>query len=36
MKYPSRAALIALGKWARSHDELTQAMLDHQLKKLSE
>jgi len=36
MKYPSRAALIALGKWARSHDELTQAMLDHQLKQLSE
>jgi len=36
MKYPSRAALIALGEWARSHEELTQAMLDHQLKKLSE
>jgi hypothetical protein len=36
MKYPSRKALIALGKWARSQRELTQAMLDDQLKKLAE
>ncbi len=34
MKYPSRAALIALGKWAASHRELTQAMLDDQLNTL--
>ena len=36
MKYPSRQALIALGKWARAQSGLTQAMLDDQLKKLSE
>jgi len=36
MKYPSRPALIALGKWARSQSKLTQAMLDDQLKKLAE
>ena len=36
MKYPSRPALIALGKWARAQSELTQAMLDDQLKKLAE
>jgi hypothetical protein len=34
MKYPSRAALIALGEWAASHRELTQAMLDDRLKNL--
>lgn len=34
MKYPSRAALIAVGKWAASQRELTQAMLDEQLTKL--
>jgi hypothetical protein len=31
MKYPSRASLITLGKWAASQDVLTQAMLDDQL-----
>jgi len=36
MKYPSRQALIALGKWARAQSQLTQAMLDDQLKKLAE
>ncbi len=36
MKYPSRPALIALGKWARAKSELTQAMLDDQLKNLAE
>jgi adenine-specific DNA-methyltransferase len=36
MKYPSRSALIALGRWARSHENLTQEMLDDQLKKLGE
>jgi adenine-specific DNA-methyltransferase len=36
MKYPSRAALIALGRWAKSHENLTQEMLDDQLKKLGE
>jgi hypothetical protein len=36
MKYPSRPALIALGKWASARSQLTQAMLDDQLKKLSE
>ena len=36
MKYPSRAALIALGKWARAQRELTQTMLDQKLHKLAE
>jgi len=36
MKYPSRSALIVLGKWARGQSELTQPMLDDQLKKLAE
>jgi predicted RNA methylase len=36
MRYPSRPALIALGKWARGQRELTQAMLDGQLEKLAE
>jgi tRNA1(Val) A37 N6-methylase TrmN6 len=35
MKYPSRAALIALGQWARAQDKLTQEMLDDQLRKLA-
>ncbi len=35
MKYPGRPKLIALGKWARAHGELTQAMLNDQLKKLT-
>jgi len=34
MKYPSRAALMALGKWARAREKLTQDMLDDQLKQL--
>jgi adenine-specific DNA-methyltransferase len=32
MKYPSRPALIALGEWARAQSQLTQEMLDEQLK----
>jgi hypothetical protein len=36
MKYPSRAALIALGEWARTQTELTQSILDDHLKKLAE
>jgi MFS family permease len=36
MKYPSRAALIALGKWARAQSKLTQVMLDDQMTKLLE
>ncbi|HBF35074.1 TPA: SAM-dependent methyltransferase [Candidatus Sumerlaeota bacterium] len=35
MKYPSRTALIALGKWAiKQNTESTQNMLDEQLEKL--
>jgi tRNA1(Val) A37 N6-methylase TrmN6 len=36
MKYPNRQALVALGKWARAQNKLTQAMLDDQLRKLAE
>ena len=36
MTYPDRKTLTALGLWARSHENLTQAMLDDQLKKLTE
>jgi isopenicillin N synthase-like dioxygenase len=36
MKYPSRPALIAFGKWASAQNELTQAMLDNQLRMLPE
>ncbi|MDR3699894.1 MAG: hypothetical protein P4L56_09690 [Candidatus Sulfopaludibacter sp.] len=36
MKYPSRSALIGLGKWARGQSELTQSMLDEMMKKLAE
>lgn len=35
LKYPSRDALIELGKWALKRGELTQAMIDEQLKKLA-
>ena len=35
MKYPSRSALIELGKWARQHSEITQEMIDDQLGKLA-
>jgi hypothetical protein len=35
IKYPDRAALISLGKWAASQLELTQAMLDGQLASLT-
>jgi adenine-specific DNA-methyltransferase len=34
MKYPSRPALIELGKWAKQHSEITQEMMDEQLRKL--
>ncbi|HTV54290.1 MAG TPA: Eco57I restriction-modification methylase domain-containing protein [Terriglobia bacterium] len=36
MKYPSRSVLIAFGQWARAHDEVTQAMLDDKLRKLTQ
>jgi hypothetical protein len=36
MKYPSREALVALGKWARAQSGLTEEMLDDQLKKLTQ
>jgi adenine-specific DNA-methyltransferase len=36
MRYPSREALIALGKWARSQAKLTQAILDERLQRLCE
>lgn len=35
LKYPSRDALIELGKWALKRGELTQSMIDEQLKKLA-
>jgi adenine-specific DNA-methyltransferase len=35
IKYPSRAALIALGEWAMGCEALTQAMIDAQLDKLA-
>ncbi len=35
IKYPSRAALIALGQWAGENPAPTQAMLDEQLGKLT-
>lgn len=35
MKYPSREALIELGKWAKLHSEITQEMIDEQLGKIT-
>ena len=35
MKYPSREALIELGKWSKQHSEITQEMIDEQLGKLT-
>lgn len=35
MKYPSREALIGLGRWAKKHTEITQDMIDEQLGKLA-
>lgn len=35
MKYPSREALIELGRWARRHRQITQEMMDEQLGKLT-
>lgn len=35
MKYPSRDALIELGKWAKQHSEITQEMVDEQLGNLT-
>ena len=35
MKYPSREALIGLGKWAKQHSAITQDMIDEQLEKLA-
>lgn len=34
MKYPSRAALIELGRWAKQHQMLTQQMIDTQLEQV--
>ena len=34
MKYPSREALIELGKWAKQNGELTQEMMDERLRQL--
>ena len=36
IKYPSRAALISLGKWARAQAQVTQSMLDDKLTKLTD
>ncbi len=36
MKYPSRDALIEIGKWAVQQGELTQAMIDAKLETLAE
>jgi adenine-specific DNA-methyltransferase len=35
MKYPDRRTLLTLGAWAKSHEALTQAMVDDQLQKLA-
>ncbi|MGH8427944.1 MAG: Eco57I restriction-modification methylase domain-containing protein [Gammaproteobacteria bacterium] len=35
MKYPSRQALIALGKWAMHQDQPTQTMLDERLEEIA-
>lgn len=35
MKYPSRSALLALGRWAHAQPEITQSMLDDKLTKLT-
>ena len=36
MKYPSRSTLAAFGEWFKSQTDPTEAMLDDQLKKISE
>ena len=36
MKYPSREALIEIGKWAMGHEKLTQTMIDAKLRTLAE
>ena len=36
MKYPSRDALMELGKWAKQQSEITQEMIDEQLEKFTE
>lgn len=35
MKYPSRDALVNLGQWAKSQDQITQDMVDQQFEKLT-
>lgn len=35
MKYPDQSTLAAFGAWARSHDAITQSMMDDQLRKLA-
>ena len=35
MKYPSRDALIELGKWAMTHREATQVMIDEETERIS-
>jgi adenine-specific DNA-methyltransferase len=36
MRYPDRKALMALGRWAKGQESLSQAMVDDQIKKLTE
>jgi adenine-specific DNA-methyltransferase len=36
MKYPSRSTLMAFGEWVRTQGDATEAMLDDQLKKISQ
>jgi hypothetical protein len=35
LKYPSRAALSSLGKWAKQHPQQSQEMIDAQFKKIA-
>jgi adenine-specific DNA-methyltransferase len=34
MKYPSRSVLMKLGEWAMGQKELSEAMLDDELRKI--
>ena len=36
MKYPSRKALIELGKWAIKQEDLTQEMIDEEMERIAE
>jgi len=35
MKYPSRDALIALGRWAKEQEELSQERIDAKLESMA-